>query len=171
MEHCPSTFYWTTHLRLIIFKTRGRKTLPWITKPVLRMLRRRDSAHRKAKRLGTAEAWSAFRVQRNKAVSALRLSRSEYYSSLSEKVSSLKELWSAYRSISGDFRRVPPSISRGSVEAATPLAQRAALLNFYFFASCFTPATTPPVLTAPDSQLAKGAVLADLVCSDSTRQI
>lgn len=58
---------------------RGKKTSLWITKPVLREMKKRDSAHKKAKKLDSADIWGAFRSLRNKAVAALRRSKQVHF--------------------------------------------------------------------------------------------
>lgn len=63
--------------------TSCRRKLPWITHSVLRRMRRRDAAHRRAKRLATPEAWGWFRTARNRAVAAMRDARKQFLAALS----------------------------------------------------------------------------------------
>ena len=58
-----------------------KTTPPWVADVVRGAFRRSRACHL-AKRSNTAEAWHRFRKYRNKAVSAVRSARSDYFSSL-----------------------------------------------------------------------------------------
>lgn len=114
-----------------------------------------------AKRLGTKDAWNVYRSKRNQAVSALRRTKREYFASLSRNVRDLKQFWSAYHSITRDYKRVPPTLFKGPMSATSPVA-KATLLNDHFV-SCFTPANVHPPRPAEAND--DPSTLSDLQCS------
>ena len=71
--------------------TSSRNSLPWISRGIKRQMRRRDHLLKKARRSSdkNSPAWSAYRLQRNKAVKLLKSSPNNY---LNEEIGgSLKE--------------------------------------------------------------------------------
>lgn len=153
---------------------------PWITKDVRRCLHKREKARQAAKARDTADHWRFFRRLRNRAVSVVRLAKREFFSSLSVRVSNLKDFWKTYRSLTCNINSLPSTISNG-VAMATTSTEKATMMN-QFFASCFGPATlastgsyAPPAgvatagsatNTASTTDCGRGRELADLECSE-----
>jgi len=112
-----------------------KTTPPWVTDVVRGAFRRRNRARRLAKS-NTADAWHRFRKCRNKAVSAVRSARSDYFSSLQPQTDRSKKFWKSYHNLSSSTTKVPATISSGSSSASAP-GDKSSLFNDYF-ATCFS---------------------------------
>ena len=113
-----------------------KTTPPWVTDVVRGAFRRRNRAHRQAKRINTAEVWYRFRKCRNEAVTAVTAARSDYFSSLLSPADGSKKFWTAYHNLSSSTTKVPATISNG-VSSASASGDKASLFNKYF-ATCTT---------------------------------
>ena len=138
---------------------------PWLTKSVRRAMRKRDRARLKAKRLNSASAWNLFRSLCNKAVSALRHSKAAFFSSLSDKVSSPRDLWKTYHSLVSVKSPLPDVMRSGDVSSSVP-ETKAELFN-NFFASCFNKRSDPSssLIASPSPEPSIDDVLSTLVCT------
>ncbi len=137
-----------------------KRSLPWITKAIRKVMRLRDRARASAKQSGASGLWSWFRVLRNRAVAAVRSAKRTFFMGLSKKISSLKEFWKVYRSICRNVQPVPSVMTNGVSTACSPL-DKAELLNGHF-ASCFTPRSPIDLATLPSHD---GEVLSSVSCS------
>ena len=108
---------------------------PWVT-DVVRGAFRRSRVCRLAKRSNTAEARHRFRKCRNKAVSAVRSARIDYFSSLQPQTDRSKKFWKSYHNLSSSTTKVPATVTNGASSASAP-GDKASLFNDYF-ATCFS---------------------------------
>ena len=75
---------------------------PWITKSVLKHLHLRDHLLKVARRTDSVDDWTKYRVARNKAVSILRASKSEYFSkSFEENKNNTSAIWTCIKTLTG----------------------------------------------------------------------
>ena len=119
---------------------------PWYTGEVWLALRKRERAHRTAKRLQSSQAWQKFRALRNRAVSTIRLAKRSYFTSLcSPSANSKDDIWKSYHKRSSNSTRVPTTLVCGS-ESASSASSKACMLNDYFV-SCFSQDTRRLSLT------------------------
>ena len=113
-----------------------RRRHPWITIPIMNMMRRRDRVYKRAKRTGSDRWWVRYHTLRNGVVKPLREARRAFLGSLSGKLKVPGDFWAAYRSMSSVSSRVPSTLTDGSSTATTTF-DRASLLNDQF-SSFFT---------------------------------
>ena len=73
-------------------------SIPWLTTQIIRLLRRRDSSHSRAKAYITNSTWSKFRSLRNRSVAAVQAAKWAFQNSLDHLNKSRKEFWSLYHS-------------------------------------------------------------------------
>ena len=114
-----------------------RKSLRWITPQLLGLFRRRASAHKRAKSTNRQGHWAAFRKLRNKATSALREAKLDFFRDLSMKLRTPKQFWSSYHSMLANRQRLPPLLTNGATVAESSSA-KANLLNSHFVSSFST---------------------------------
>ncbi|XP_064393634.1 uncharacterized protein LOC135341084 [Halichondria panicea] len=122
-----------------------RKHIPWLTTEIIRLLRRRDCSHSRAKALNTESSWSKFRSLRNRSVAAVRAAKWAFLKSLGSLIKSPKEFWSTYHALSPTKQRIPHTLTNGTITADSPFS-KANLLNTHF-TSCLS--NTTDVLSSP----------------------
>jgi len=127
---------------------------------VKRLMHLRDKAHRVAKEQDCPSLWKTFRETRNLAVAELRKAKLAFYTKLSSNLSSPKDFWSTYRSISREFHQVPQVLYAGN-DSASSSSGKASLLNLQF-ASNFAPKSTSAV---PPASPEDAPCLSSLECS------
>ncbi len=117
---------------------------PWHTKDVGRCLQKRDSARRQARKQNTNLAWRVYRQLCNAAVQTVRRSKEKFFSTMASKVTTPRDFWKAYHSITNVHALQPNNMFLG-VSSSSSSAGKAELFN-NFFASCFNPPSScPPV--------------------------
>ena len=81
------------------YKKRIRqKTHPWLDSTILRLMRRRDYVHKRARRLGYDDLWSLYRRLRNEVTSRLRRQKGDYFlHHLNEHKANPKVFWKTLR--------------------------------------------------------------------------
>jgi len=73
-----------------------------MTKTVLKHLHSRDQLLKVARRTGSSDDWSKYRVARNKAVSIIRAAKREYYSkSFEENKNNSSAIWKCIKTLRG----------------------------------------------------------------------
>lgn len=138
-----------------------RRKTPWLTRKVLRLMKKRDATHRQAKCIASPAAWSSYRRARNQVVSALRLSKEAFLSSFASKTTHLKEFCN---SIAKVHQRVPSVLTDSdSTTSASSMTGKANLLNTYF-QSCFTVSVTLPASSPSECCSVK---ISDVECTSS----
>ena len=64
-----------------------RKNLPWLTKPIIQLMRKRNTLFRAASKTKTEAAVTKYKCVRNRVVAMLRTSKSKYFRNLGHPVS------------------------------------------------------------------------------------
>ena len=121
------------------FKRRG--TPPWIDSEVRRLLSKKDSCRKKAKKMSCSRLWEKFRELRRAAKSLVRRKRIQFFQKLPLLLqSNSKKFWSVFKS-STNHSNIPSKITwtqdSKSATADNPV-DIANLLNRYFY-SVFKP--------------------------------
>lgn len=134
-SHFLSTL--TQHIPSRICK--AKKSLPWLTPVLFKLLRKRNISFSKYKANPSSSNLSNFKSLRNKCVSAVRKAKCEFLNTLSSLIRSPKQFWSLYHSLSPNRQRIPPTLNNGSltVESATSKAN----LFVSHFSACYSAAT------------------------------
>ena len=76
---------------------KGRKNLPWLTKPVIKAMRQRNRTFHAAKRSKSLADWEKYKIVRNKVTAMLRHNKRQYFYKL--RFSSQKDFWKAVKII------------------------------------------------------------------------
>ena len=154
---------------------KSKKNLPWLTKPVIQAIRRRNSLFRAAKRCKSSAAYQKYRAARNKVVALLRLNKNRFFKKLG--TATPKEFWKAIKMLNKRVSSIPALDNNGvKVDSSR---DKADLLNTYFF-ECFNKSVPPldehhphlnPFYFPEELQCTEEDVfdlLAELDCSKST---
>ena len=123
-----------------------RKNLPWLTKPVIQAMRKRNAYFHAAKKDNCARLWTKYKTVRNKVVALLRRSKRQYFYNL--KYRNHKELWKAVKLINKRDTNIPALWDGHTLLNSN--ADKANLLNQYFydcFNRSFPPLSTPTALS------------------------
>ena len=103
-----------------------RKKLPWLSKQIIQLMRKRNMYFTKSK--SSPSYASRYKVLRNTVISKLRSARSDYFRALKP---SNKSFWKAVSSLNRGNSRIPTLVSEAGEEASAP-ASKAVLLNNQF---------------------------------------
>ena len=114
-----------------------RRKLPWLTKNVVRYMRKRNAAFKKAKK-NNFRNMSKYKNLRNKVTSLLRQEKASHFEKL--KPSNMKQFWKAVKSLTKKDSSVPTLHLEGATASLN--TEKASMLN-KFFASCFNPSLDP----------------------------
>ena len=114
-----------------------RRKLPWLTKNVVRYMRKRNAAFKKAKK-NNFRNMSKYKNLRNKVTSLLRQEKASHFEKL--KPSNMKQFWKAVKSLTKKDSSVPTLHLEGATASLN--TEKANMLN-KFFASCFNPSLDP----------------------------
>ena len=109
---------------------------PWINGHIRKSIRRRRRAHKRAKRLNTAENWRTFRKLRNDVIFAIRESKRDLKNRLAEKLKSVnisgKDWWRTFKSLIGKDKTAPiPPLNHNGKQINDP-SEKANVFNKYF---------------------------------------
>lgn len=147
---------------------------PWMNRAVKRAMRLRDKARATTKRLDCPIAWGAFRHLRNVAVSAV-CPFSQTLLLLYSRISSPRDFWEIYHSLTGSSSSLPSTLSDGHSDTSCNRG-KAEVLNS-FFASCFITSNSTtnqpsqleasPLCAEPGSLGNSRATLDTLTCTGS----
>ena len=110
-----------------------RKNPPWLTKNLLRAMRKRNSLFRRARKTNHPNHWKYFRAYRNKTVSMLRQSKQEFFAN-NLSISNKKQFWKTMKYLNKSQSTIP-TLSHNGQKANNDL-DKANMLNT-FFADCF----------------------------------
>ena len=113
-------------------KLPNRKNLPWLSKRLINLIKRRNLLYKKAKLTGN---FSKYKAMQNKVTSELRSAKRSYLQSLNPKKS--KEFWRAMKYLNKWQSTIPTLVDENNVEA-TSNSEKADMLNS-FFLKCFNP--------------------------------
>ena len=77
-----------------------QKTHPWLDNNILKLMRRRDQEHNRAKRTGDEDKWALYRQLRNQVTSKLRKQRRDYFNQhLLEHKGDPKSFWKVLKQV------------------------------------------------------------------------
>ena len=124
-----------------------RKTLPWLSADIMRVMKKRDYFLRLYKSTGSLRLQRKFCLLRNKVVSLVRKAKSSFLKNMTASIHTPKQFWSMYYSLTPNRERIPHTLSNGVTTALSPIS-KANLLNT-FFASCFSPRSNSPLTSSP----------------------
>ena len=144
----------------------NRTNLPWLTKSLIQLMRKRNALFRKARDSNDTELWEKYRTVRNRLVSKLREAKSLYFSHLNP--SSGKDFWKAIKYINKKESTVPTlkDDSSETPKVAHSNSEKADMLNS-FFARCFNHALPPLSLESlPVAKITDSELLLDLLCTE-----
>ena len=117
---------------------RKRRNLPWLTKSIVQLIRKRNILFKRAKKSGKQVHFCQYKTVRNKIVCLLRSSKKQHFSNLAN--ASNKEFWKSVRLFNKKQDSIPPLNSNGNIISDDK--QKAELLND-FFASCWNSLEQP----------------------------
>ena len=115
-----------------------RRNLPWLTKNIIRHMRKRNAAFHATKRSDRPEIATKYKKLRNKVVKMLREAKNSYLNRLN--VGSKKQFWKAVKVLSKQQSTVP-TLHHQEATAETNY-EKATMLNEYF-SSCFNASFHP----------------------------
>ena len=145
-----------------------RKNLPWITKPILQAMRRRNSLYRSYRKSNDDSILVKYKSARNSVVSLLRQSKAIYFQNLSN--SGGKKFWKAVKLLNKQDSSIPTLIDSTGASINSS-SEKASLLNYYFN-DCFNvnvpPLQVPPLrnhTSCPNELLCSDEVVEELLLS------
>ena len=145
-----------------------RRNLPWLTKPIIQSMRKRNILFKNAKLSGN---FAKYKRARNRTASLLKLAKKKYFCSLNPKDS--KKFWKAVKSLNKSKQSIP-TLYHDDVVACDD-ADKANLLCS-FFSSCFnqscaliSPSPNHPLrFSFPDDLLCNESEVFDLLATLDT---
>ena len=126
---------------------KSKRNLPWLTKSVTQVIRKRNTLFRAAKKCKSTAAYQKYRAARNRAVALLRLNKSKFFRSLGTRPN--KDFWKAIKLLNNQQSSIP-ALNHNSVKVESNL-DKAVLLNTFFY-KCFNKSVPP--LNNPNNSLA-----------------
>ena len=82
-----------------------KRRLPWINYAVIKLIRKRNAAFRRAKKSGKASDQAKYRKLRNNVVNVLRSSKRTYFTCLN--TSDKKQFWKAFKVVNKKESLIP----------------------------------------------------------------
>ena len=116
---------------------RSRRNLPWLTKPLIKSIKKRNLLYKRAKKSGN---FRNYKLARNKTLADIRLAKLTYFRKLNPR--DPKKFWKAIKSLNKRSKTVS-TLKLGATTATTE-SEKVDLLNSYFHA-CFNKSHTPIV--------------------------
>ena len=128
---------------------------PWFNGLVRKLIRRRKRAHKKAKRLDTAESWKTFRKLRNEVIAAIKASKNDLKNKLVNNLKSGnlsgKDWWRTFKSLIGKDKTAPiPPLNHNGEQINDP-TEKAKVFNKYFQLQSQLDDNNKPVPNLPHS--------------------
>ena len=112
---------------------------PWFNGFVRKLIRRRKRAHKKAKRLDTAESWKTFRKLRNEVIAAIKASKNDLENKLVNNLKSGtlsgKDWWRTFKSLIGKENTAPIPLLNHNGEQINDPTEKVNVFNKYQFQS------------------------------------
>ena len=118
----------------------NKPNLPWLTKDILRVGRRRTLLYRKAKRCGCPRHLQQYKSVRNRFVKLLRKAKHDFFNKLNS--ANQKLFWKTIKHLQKTKSTIPVLTHNGI--RATSDTKKAYVLND-FFQKCFN-TSTPPLI-------------------------
>ena len=156
--------YMTTMSSFIPKKTiSSHKQLPYISKDLLILIRKKQRLFKQAKRLNSPRAWLKYNKACNKTTFALRKSKQHFFTKLSMNVQSPRDFWSDYYKLFSKRERIPDNLTHETL-TATNSVEKANLLN-KFFSLCFGLKPCADQSTTPSLSIKPPVSLSQIPCS------
>ena len=109
---------------------------PWFNGLVRKLMRRRKRAHKKAKRLDTAESWKTFRKLRNEVIAAIKASKNylknKLVYNLKSGTLSGNDWWRTFKSLIGKEKTAPIPFLNHNGEQINDPTEKVNVFNKYF---------------------------------------
>ena len=115
-----------------------KRNLPWLNMELMKSMRTRNLAYRKAKRSNKSNHWYAYKRKRNQVANQLKHAKKIFFSSLNP--SNPKSFWKATKVVTKKESRIP-SLMSDNGEVTSDTCRKAATLN-RFFSNCFNTCPT-----------------------------
>ena len=138
---------WTSKLLELInrfipsYKIKNINSPPWIDGDVIHMSNKKETAHRKALRCDTPEAWSRYKVLRNKLKNLVNSKYNNFIKESSQDISiNSKHFWSLLQAKTKS-KNIPEKVYFDTSYAHTPI-RKAFLFNRFFHANFTLPKDT-----------------------------
>ena len=141
----------------------NRRNLPWLSKSLVQLMRRRNMLFSQAKRSGKRLDVEKYKHIRNRVVTQLRRAKSSFLKNLNPRGNS-KRFCSAVKHLNKKYDSIPV-LKHGSVTANTN-KEKAEMLNSFFstcFNSAFPPLSPSNVHTATTCEVSN---IDDLLCTE-----
>ena len=122
-----------------------RKTLPWLSSKIMRLVRKRNTLFSKAKKSGKLSDRAKYCQMRNRVVNLLRSSKKIYFNNFN--TDDKKQFWKTFKVLNRKQTQVPMLVL-DNAEATTD-SEKADMLNTYF-AECWNK-LVPPLTTTSTS--------------------
>ena len=124
------TYLWTSLKS--VSHTRGfsmKKNLPWLTKPLVRQIQKRNQLFHTAKKKKSGQVWQKYCNVRNKVVRLLRKAKRQYFANISVQ-SNPKKFWSTMKLKNRSKSAIPTLFSDGKELCSDN--EKAEALNEFF---------------------------------------
>ena len=116
-----------------------KKNLPWLTKPLVRQIQKRNQLFHTAKKKKSGQVWQKYYNVRNKVVRLLRKAKRQYFANISVQ-STPKKFWSTMKLKNRSKSAIPTLFSDGKELCSDN--EKAEALN-EFFSKCFNRSLPP----------------------------
>ena len=116
-------------------RIRTRRNLPWLNKPIVKLMRKRNQLFKRAKRSGN---FHQYRLARNRTLTQLRKAKKKYFRKLNPK--DPKKFWKAIKYLNKNKSSIPTLSLEDKIAHSD--ADKANLLNS-FFTDCFNNSHPP----------------------------
>jgi len=113
-------------------KLKAYKRLPWLTKPLLVEMKKRDTLHPWARKTGQSSVWDLYKKQRDKTITLLRTAKSTHFSGLKGANSKCSDLLYA------PLTSQPPQLQQFSMARLLQLRRK-----LTSFSQCFNMSVQP----------------------------
>ena len=138
--------YMTTMSSFIPKKTiSSHKQLPYISKDLLILIRKKQRLFKQAKRLNSPRAWLKYNKACNKTTSALRKSKQHFFTKLSMNVQSPRDFWSDYYKLFSKRERIPDNLTHETLTATNSVEKANLLNNFSLYVLVLNPVLINPL--------------------------
>ena len=152
----------------------NRQNLPWLTKTIIQMIKKRNYFFKKAHRSGNSVDYLKFKQLRNRVVSELRLAKQRFFCNLHPR--NPKNFCKVVRALSPRECSLPPLKSENII--ASSILDKANLLNITFTNQCnrsipeLSPSDLPEVVPSdcPAHLLCSEEEVYELLCTVDTTQ-
>ena len=139
---------------------RKKKNLPWITKSILNLMKKRNAAFKVAKRSHDPRAAAKYRHLRNKVIKVMREARKDYLQKLNPL--NTRQFWKTIKYLKKEQSTLPTLQHEHAFAESNQ--EKANMLNQYF-SMCFNKAV-PPLSSSGSSHFPLTECSDDLLCSE-----